>query len=308
MARRCVRCSAGAALTGAACLSTVLLCTQVAGNVRRADWIAVLGGRFHAPIGFVIAGFGAFGFLLFGVFDQWWHTVFGFDAVLSSPPHVGLILSDVMSTVGCALIFASGRTPRVPETVVAVAVALGFSLPFIMATASELGWIIPLLALPALLLPLGMAFGASITRRPWAALWVMLAFTAFRWLFWWLFPMLTKAYADSLGYGLRDTTDGIPQIPSIMPVLAPVAGLLMGALLAFGKARGWRVGPLVLIGGALGGITIYLDSSLINVVHNWYLLIVAGLIGAAGAWLGWQLGVVMRHVNPAIDTRTEVRA
>lgn len=184
---------AGAALTGAACLTTVLLCTQLAGSARRADWIPVLGGRFHAPVGFVIAGFGAFGFLTFGFFDQWWHTVFGFDAVVSSPPHVGLILSDVMSLVGCALIFGSTQKPRVPETVVAVALALGFSLPWILTTMSELGWIIPLLALPALLLPLGMGFAASVTRQVWAALWVMLVFSGFRWLFWWLFPILTKA-------------------------------------------------------------------------------------------------------------------
>jgi hypothetical protein len=287
---------AGAALTGVACLTVVLLCTQTSRQQSRRDWVRVLG-VFYAPIGFVVAGFGAFGFLSFGFFDQWWHTVFGFDAVLSSPPHIGLLLSNIMSVVGCALIYGIGSQPRRLETVLAVMVALGFSLPIMMATVGELGWIPLFLGLPALLLPFGMAYAASVSRNLWLAFYTMLAFAVFRWVCWFLFPVITQAYADSLGLALRDTTDGTPQIPYLMPMLAPVAGLLFAGVLHLAKRRGWRPIPTLLLVGGLSGVVLYLDGALIPPLEQPLLLLVAGLVGALGAWWGWQSGVVMRNIH-----------
>jgi hypothetical protein len=287
---------AGAALTGVACLTTVLLCTQTARQLKRRDWVRVFG-IFSAPIGFIVAGFGAFGFLLFGLFDQWWHTVFGFDAVLSSPPHVGLLLSNVMSVVGCAIIFGIGSRQRLLEMVLALMVALGFSLPILMATVGELGWIPLFLALPALILPFGMAYGVSVSRQVWMALYVMLAFSLFRWVCWFLFPIITQAYADSLGLALRDTTQGVPQVPYLMPMLAPIAGLVFAGLLHWAKLRGSPPIPMVVLAGGLSAVVLYLDGALIPPLEQPLLLIPALLVGMLAAWWGWQSGVVMRNVH-----------
>lgn len=292
----------GAALTGGACLAVVLLCTMVARGARQLDWIPIFGGLFFAPVGFVVAGFGAFGFLSFGVFDQWWHTIFGFDVTLASPPHVGLIFSDILSTVGCVLIFVRGRHVEGFRMVLATALALCFTLPFLIATLFELGLELPAIGMSALLLPLGMAFVVSTSRNPWAAFAMTLMLSAFRWLCMILFPVMTRAYADSLGWSLRDGVNGVPGIPALLPVLAPVAGLVVGLILVAWKARGRAVTLGVLLAGLIAAPILYADSSLIPMKDSgWMTLFPLALVGVLGAWLGWQLGVVARHANREIE-------
>ena len=59
--------------------------------------VRVVGGRFTAPVGYLLSGVGAASFLLYGLWDLWWHELYGFDAVIDSPPHVGLLLSVTFS-------------------------------------------------------------------------------------------------------------------------------------------------------------------------------------------------------------------
>jgi hypothetical protein len=146
-------------------------------------------------------------------------------------------------------------------------------------------------------LPFGMAYAASVSRHLWLALYTMLAFSAFRWVCWFLFPIITQAYASSLGLALRDTTDGTPQIPYLMPMLAPVAGLLFAGLLHWAKWRGWQPMPMLLLAGGLSAISLYLDGALIPPLEQPLLLLAAGVVGALGGWWGWQSGVVMRNIH-----------
>src|SRR5262245_61173470 len=94
----------GVGIAGLTCLAVVLVTTW---QVRRAvagvatGTIAVLGGLFRGPAGFVIGGVGAAMFLAYGLTDQWWHALYGFDVTLVSPPHVGLILSLLVCMIGC---------------------------------------------------------------------------------------------------------------------------------------------------------------------------------------------------------------
>ena len=48
---------------------------------------------FHAPIGFIILGFGALIDLVAAPLDNWWHSLYGIDVTLWSPFHL-------MGTVG----------------------------------------------------------------------------------------------------------------------------------------------------------------------------------------------------------------
>ncbi len=287
---------AGAALTGAAALTVVLLCTAVSRTQRRAGWISVFG-YFYAPIGFIVAGFGAFGFLLFGLFDQWWHLIFGFDVTISSPPHLGLILSDVLSMVGCALIFVRGKRTNTLGISIATALAIAFSLPFVIAIFNDFGFDIALLGLQAVLIPLGMLFVVSSTRQPYAALLMAVVLVVFRLLCELIFPSITLAYAESLGLFLRDDASNRPELPMLIPLLSPVAGLLVAGVLSFWKARGLPILSGILLSGALAAPVLYLDSSLIPMQENAVLLIPIALVGALSAWLGWQLGVVARNAN-----------
>lgn len=290
---------AGAALTGAAALTVVLLCTMLSRQTKQAGWIPVFG-FFYAPIGFIIAGFGAFGFLLFGLFDQWWHTIFGFDVSISSPPHLGLILSDVLSMVGCALIFVRGRKTQTIGISIATGLAIAFSLPFMIAIFSDFNLTIPLLGFQALLIPLGMLFVVSSTRQPWAALLMAVVLVGFRYLCELIYPSITLAYAESLGWSLRDGASNRPELPMLIPVLSLVAGVLVSGIMAFWKARGLpMLGGLVLSGG-LAAPVLYLDSSLIPISENALFLLPVAVVGALSAWLGWQLGVVARNANAEV--------
>ncbi len=286
----------GAALTGFAALTVVLLCTF---SPRQTGWISILSGRFHAPLGFIVAGFGAFGFLSFGLFDQWWHTIFGFDVSISSPPHLGLILSDILSMVGCALIFARGQRTHTVGISVATGLAVAFTLPFVIAIFSDFGFVLPLLGLQAVLIPLAMLFVVSSSRQPIAALLMAVTLVGFRWLAEQVFPSMTLAYANSLGFSPRDGSSLSPALPVLIPWLSLAAGVAVSALLSFWKIRKLPIIWGVLIAGLIAAPTLYSDSSLIPMQGGSVLLLIPiAFVGALSAWLGWQLGVVARHANP----------
>jgi hypothetical protein len=296
---------AGAALTGGACLAVVLLCTFVSGNEKQSDWIPIVFGLFHAPVGFVITGFGAFGFLSFGLFDQWWHVLFGFDVSIASPPHVGLFLSDILSTVGCVLIFVRGRHVQSWLMMLAMALSLCFTIPFVMGIFFNSGLGILGLAIPALMLPLGMTFFVSASRNIWGVFAITLMMAGIRWLFMTLLPIITHAYADSLGWSVRDGATGIPGVPVLIPTLAPIAGIVMGLILIVWKTKQWNITLGVLLAGLFAAPILYLDSFLVPLADSgWMILMPLALVGALGAWLGWQLGVVARHANRELEQVT----
>ena len=293
----------GAALSGFACLTVVLLSTFAARETRKLPgMVPILGGMFYAPIGFIVGGFGAAGFLSFGLFDQYWHSLFGFDVSISSPPHMGLIFSYIMAVSGCVLVFIRGRETKTAAFVIATALALGFTLPFVQMNLSEFNLEIGLFLFPALFLPLGMLFVASVTRKPWMLFVMTLVFGAFRYLCWFVFPEITSGYASFLGLELRDQPSGVPTIPYLMPMLLPLAGLISSAILVFAQSKNWRVIPSVLLAGALGAPFFYIDLLLGQFVQSFPIgLIGVALLGAVGAWLGWQLGVVARHANRELE-------
>jgi hypothetical protein len=291
---------AGAAMTGFACLTAVLISTMLAQRSKRADWIRVLG-RFYAPVGFVVGGFGSLGFLLFGFFDQWWHTVFGFDVALSSPPHIGLILSLITSMVGAMMIFVQGRRVKPLEFSVALAINLGFTMPVLMMLFWELRQTFQFLVLPALFIPITMMLAASVTRNIWWAFGVLVAFGVFRQLYWVIIPLLDQAYADSLGLAIRDTSRGFPFIPFFMPILAPLVGLLAALGLWFWKARGWNANIGVTVVAAIVTPVVFLDGNLIKLNESPVLILATALLAAFSGWLGWQLGVVARHSNKELE-------
>ncbi|WP_309572452.1 hypothetical protein, partial [Deinococcus sp.] len=203
---------AGSALTGLACLSVSLISSKLAGRQPDPAWLPVLGGRFHAPVGFVVTGLGALGFLLFGLFDQWWHLIYGFDVALSSPPHIGLLCSLIASMVGSILIFIQGRRLRPLEFCVSVAASLGFALPILILILDELGQSTQYVVFPALFISLGMLLVASATRNVWWVLGMTLIFFAFRTFNWYGVPLFTQGYADALGYGLRENALGFAYV------------------------------------------------------------------------------------------------
>jgi hypothetical protein len=62
---------------------------------------------FHAPLGFVIVGFGALIDLLAAPFDNYWHILYGIDVTLWSPFHLMGTAGGVIVGLGIAFVFAS---------------------------------------------------------------------------------------------------------------------------------------------------------------------------------------------------------
>ena len=62
---------------------------------------------FHAPIGFIILGFGALIDLVAAPFDNWWHSLYGIDVTLWSPFHLMGTVGGLIEGLGIIYIFAS---------------------------------------------------------------------------------------------------------------------------------------------------------------------------------------------------------
>lgn len=64
-------------------------------------------GFFHAPLGFVIAGFGALLALTSAPLDNYWHELYGIDVAMWAPFHLMGITGGMIGIFGLVYIFAS---------------------------------------------------------------------------------------------------------------------------------------------------------------------------------------------------------
>lgn len=62
---------------------------------------------FHAPLGFVLLGMGAFTDLLAAPLDNYWHELYGIDVTLWSPFHLMGVFGGITAGLGIIYIFAS---------------------------------------------------------------------------------------------------------------------------------------------------------------------------------------------------------
>lgn len=62
---------------------------------------------FHAPLGFVLLGFGALIDLLAAPFDNYWHELYGIDVTLWSPFHIMGTIGGFVAALGLIYAFAS---------------------------------------------------------------------------------------------------------------------------------------------------------------------------------------------------------
>jgi hypothetical protein len=64
-------------------------------------------GLFHAPVGFVVAGFGLLTLLLAAPLDNYWHELYGIDVALWTPFHMMGMIGGFIAGLGTVHIFAS---------------------------------------------------------------------------------------------------------------------------------------------------------------------------------------------------------
>lgn len=316
----------GIAISGITCLGMVLFTTALTRRGAAIPGTTTLpGGYFRGPLGYIVGGFGALFFLLYGLMDQWWHTVYGFDVTLVSPPHVGLIFSIMVSMAGCLIALSwHVRTAQAngPATLMAMAgcaLAAAVLVMFITPTLTELlPWALfgrvswPNVVVSALF-PATLLMLAVVARRPGAGTLFGLIFTLLDLLLTTLIPAITRDYAASIGLFMRDNARGEVVVSALAPTYVLLAGVAVDVVLAIGRRFGWRVSGTVALAGAVAALALRLPEADLPLYQPspFYpveiqqeiagvsasvavaSLVLAPLIGAAAGWLGWLLGIVI---------------
>nr|WP_042180721.1 hypothetical protein [Kibdelosporangium sp. MJ126-NF4]CEL14541.1 hypothetical protein [Kibdelosporangium sp. MJ126-NF4]CTQ88906.1 hypothetical protein [Kibdelosporangium sp. MJ126-NF4] len=285
----------GTATTGFTCLAVVLYRT-----FRRPDpavrTVKVLGA-FQAPIPFLVAGLGAAAELLYGLTDLWWHTVYGFDATPTSPPHVAMSLCFLVEGVGAVMAFASLRGTRSGR--VGLAVYVGVSLYgqiFLLLSTPTLSWVMGFFVAVALLCVLGLILVGAVTRSPGLVVVSGLSFAAIHALTWFGVPPLTRAYAASIDLPVRDYVDGTPVYAGFSPfALVPVALLLAGAL-AMAKRFGAVKGP-VMLAGAVGAALLAAGYHIQFDVMDIRSVVAAAVFGVVIGLAAWRMSAPLRNLS-----------
>jgi hypothetical protein len=298
----------GSAVAGLASLIVVLATTAAQRRGRAIDPIVggravgVFGKTFSAPVGYLISGSGAASFLLYGLWDQWWHGLYGFDAVIASPPHIGLLLSITVSMVGAVMVFATAREHRwgMIGTIATAATLLAFSMVTVIGLEALPGGVINAVDVGvAFMSVLLVVMGARVFDRPGAAIGIAVAVAVLQGVFWWFSPWAAEVYANAIGLPVRDYTEGVPALPALIPmVLIVVAAIFEAGRRLPSWLLGAAGGLIVAVCAPLQRAWVY-DFSIRGVDGIFFTAIVGLVFGALAGLLGARFGQMLRQLAPA---------
>ncbi len=282
----------GTALIGLTSLVVVLGSRQTAGPA-----VKVLGLR--APVAFLVGGLGAAGHLVYGATDLWWHTVYGFDILESTPSHLSLQLAMQVQSVAVIMAFAALRTTTSGRWGLVAAGAFSVASGAILLDGSVFG------------VKLGVIAGAAVAAWTLCAVtgitrtvrWVLalgLVFIAVQAATFLFPPLATGLYADGIGQPIRDNALGLPLVALAMPIVFPVIALIAAGLVEFARRRDLSPGATMATVGALVGLVaalyrIVLDDSGPNPLLS---VLVITAFGAVAGRFGWQCAALMRRLGP----------
>ncbi|GAA3753284.1 hypothetical protein [Streptomyces tremellae] len=308
---------AGSAIAGITSLAMVLVATAAQRAGRSADHLTggrpvrVFGGVFRAPLGYLVAGTGAALFLLFGLLDLWWHSLYGFDAVLDSPPHIGLFVSISITMTGSVIVFAASRDTAWGRNglILSIPVLITFSPITTRAFGAIPLPVEPELLGNILLSTLLLIMGTLVIGRARTALAIGVTLGATQLVLWWFSPWAAHAYAHATGLPLRDNlSDEAPELPSDIPMFMLLAAATAAALLWLGRKRGWsgRVAPQIMGAGAgtVLGATLPVQSTLLEGspldMADLLTTTAAGAVtGVLAGFLAARLAVLLREHSTA---------
>jgi hypothetical protein len=305
---------AGSALSGIASLVMVLMTTSARRTGRPlpptvgGPPVRVFGGRFTAPLGYVIAGIGAASFLFYGLLDLWWHSLYGFDATLNSPPHVALFLSICVSMGGSAIVFAAALPQRWARVGGLIAIPILITFAPVMTNALNN------LPLPVDPTVVGIIFfsalllvtGAGTLRRPGAAIRIAAVLGSLQAFLWWFSPWAAHTYATAVGLPLRDgLTPKPPELPGAMPMFLIVAAVVVEVLFWLARNRGFNAGRAFLLAGTAAGFIVAVTLPLQQVLTDpgaSFGPVTVALLGILGLAFGAGAGVLSGRFTTMLAT------
>jgi hypothetical protein len=255
----------GSALAGIASLAMVLLSTFMQRAGRPVPpWmggtpVRVFGGIFTAPLGYLVSGIGAASFLIYGLLDLVWHSIYGFDAVLSTPSHVALFLSISITMIGTVIVFAGAREQRwgCIGVVLAIPILMLFAPIPVNALNNFTLRVNPVVVGIVLFSPLLLLIGAGVLQRAGAAVAIAVTLGTLQAALWWFSPWAAKVYATSVGLPLRDgLIPSPPRLPGGAPMFLIVAAVAVEVLFWLSRTRGPDARKLMLLAGVLTGLIV----------------------------------------------------
>jgi hypothetical protein len=255
----------GSALAGIASLAMVLLSTSMQ-RAGRPVWpwmggtpVRVFGGIFTAPLGYLVSGIGAASFLIYGLLDLVWHSIYGFDAVLSTPSHVALFLSISITMIGTVIVLAGAREQRWGRigVVLAIPILMLFAPIPVNALNNFTLPVNPVVVGIVLFSPLLLLIGAGVLQRACAAVAIAVTLGTLQAALWWFSPWAAKVYATSAGLPLRDgLIPSPPKLPSGAPMFLIVAAVAVEVLFWLSRTRGLDARKMMLLAGVLTGLIV----------------------------------------------------
>lgn len=295
---------AGSAVAGFASLAVVLATTaaQRRGSpidpVVGGQAVGVFRGTFAAPVGYLLSGVGAALFLIYGLWDEWWHGLYGFDVMIASPPHIGFLLSVQITMVGALVTFTAARQHR--WGVIGAVVGTATLLMFSMVTVEGLDALGDLVVGVAgvFMCVLLMMMCARALGRPFVAVGVAVVVAAVQAFLWWFDPWASVVYADAIALPMRDYIDGVPNHPAMIPMVLIVVGALVAILRGL---PAWLVGA---INGTVLGVVVPLqqawlyDDDLPGFPTVLVFAAVSTVLGALAGTLATRFGEMLRQFAP----------
>lgn len=163
----------------------------------------------------------------------------------------------------------------------------------------------------AFIVPLVLLIVAGVLRSPVAPFGVAVIMGALQAVFWWFSPWAAREYAAAVGLPLRDDLwGGAPAIPAMMPMFLVVFAAVAAGLLQLAKERAWQRRSMTVIGailGSLAGLGYLLQGALVyrqgtETLSSYLTVGVIGLaLGALAGFLAQRIGLMLRVPGNTID-------
>jgi len=238
-------------LAGLACGYLILATTFDNFSQLRSTAVKMWG--FEAPLGAFIAAWGGVAMLTSAPFDDWWHSAYGLDVKILSPPHVLLILGNLAVNTG-TLILILGMMNRARGQFrnklnwlflyIGGVVLIGLMLMIMEFSWHALMHSGVYYRVVCMVVPLVLAGVARASEKRWAATTVASVY----WLFWagmgWILPLFPAE--AKLGPVYHQVTQFVP--PEF-PMLLFIPALALDIL--WNRTRDWKPWKLAAASGLL---------------------------------------------------------
>ncbi len=245
----------GGVLGGLTCGWLVIRTTFFATAEQQAGAVSIWG--FRAPLGAWVTIWGALGMLTSAPFDNWWHSAYGLDVKILSPPHTVLALGMWAIVLGALMLIlreqnlappnqpAPGRHLYVYAAGVLVVMAAVFLIEYSFPNDQRTKKFYQVSAATFPLYLMGMARGSKFR---WGATWVALVYMGIVMVMAWVLPLFPGTPRLGPIYNPIDRF-----VPLPFPLLLVVPAFGMDLLRNWiGHGRGWwRDWLLVVLAGTV---------------------------------------------------------